>query len=98
MIDFSTAEKSMIYNGERNPNTLQFYKQDLREGGAFGFSVRAKNFNGFGEESQTATFTACTSPSGLKVPIVLDTTKTTMYFEWEPPSETGACPILSYDL
>ena len=73
-------------------------KENLTPGNEYGFSVVAYNFNGFGPASDLAYFTSCTGPSGQPVPVVLQTTATTITFQWQAPADDGACPILSYDL
>ena len=55
----------MIYDGARNPNTLQFTIQDLNPGQSYGYTVRAFNFNGAGDESTVAFFKPCTVPANL---------------------------------
>ena len=71
---------------------------NLNEGETYGFQVQAFNFNGGGTLSPEATFKACTAPTGLSVPTVTATTKSTISFVWTPPTNDGACPVSSYDL
>lgn len=54
----------MIYDGEFNPNLMNFNSENLIVGRAYGFSVVAFNFNGAGTASSLAIFKACTAPSG----------------------------------
>lgn len=98
MTDMLTGTKSLIYDGSRNPNTLSFVATGLDPGSQYGFQARAFNFNGAGAESTIATFKSCTLPSGLAAPTIYSTTATTIVFQWTPPSDDGACPILGYKL
>ena len=98
MTDMLTGAKSMIYDGQRNPNTFSYFVQDLKPGASYGFQVRAFNFNGAGDESEIAVFKPCTVPSNLAIPQILQTTATTMMFEWTPPANDGACSIQGYVL
>ena len=77
---------------------MTFVASGLDQGSQYGFQARAFNFNGAGAESTLATFKACTLPSGLAVPNIYSTTATDIAFQWTPPSDDGACPILGYKL
>lgn len=43
-----SGKSIMIYDGQKNPNLLNFNAANLQTGKPFGFSVRAFNFNGAG--------------------------------------------------
>lgn len=97
-IDYTTGEKSEIYNGYRNANTRQYTVYDLTPGVSYGYQVKAYNFNGAGEESVAAYFKPCTAPSNLAAPVILETTRSSLAFRWTPPGDDGACPITGYVL
>ena len=98
MLDILGGDEVMIYNGHDNPNILSFNMEGLTPGNSYGFSVAALNFNGVGDRSVMSTYTSCTVPSDQSVPLVTGTTSTTISFQWLPPGDTGACPILTYEL
>jgi hypothetical protein len=98
MLDLQGGDNVLVYDGFNNPNVKSLDQQHLTPGNSYGFSVLAFNFNGAGKVSPIAVFTACIAPSGLAVPQVLMTTKSTISFRWTPPEDEGACPVLSYQL
>ena len=67
-------------------------------GESYGFTVKAFNFNGEGEESTVAYFKPCTVPSNLAEPEILETTRSSISFKWTAPEDNGACPIEGYVL
>ena len=72
--------------------------QGLNPGEIYGYTVRAFNFNGPGEESEIALYKPCTVPANLAPPEILETTKSSLSFQWVPPEDDGACPISGYVL
>lgn len=98
MLDLAGGENLMIYNGYNNPNIKSFLVENLTSSNAYGFSVVAWNFNGAGKVSDTSVFKSCTAPMDISPPTVLKTTKETISFRWTPPSDDGACPVLSYQI
>jgi hypothetical protein len=68
MTDFASGTKTMVYDGQRNPNNLQYTVYSLEPGQTYGFTVIAYNFNGAGEESEITLMKPCTLPSGLSTP------------------------------
>lgn len=98
MLDLQGGDNLMIYDGYNNPNLMRFHVEDLSPGHSYAFTVVAFNFNGNGPASEAVTYKACTAPSGQSVPVVWGTTATSISFRWVPPTDTGACPILSYEL
>lgn len=93
-----TGLKTLVYDGQRNPNNFQYTIQELTSGESYGFTVKAFNFNGEGEESTIAYFKPCTVPSNLAEPEILETTRSSISFKWTPPEDNGACPIQGYVL
>lgn len=98
MKDKLTGLETLVYDGKTNPNLLTYYANNLGIGLTFGFRVKAWNFNGAGAFSAEAIYKSCTAPSGLDMPIVGLTTKTSAAFTWKMPSSEGACPVSTYDL
>jgi hypothetical protein len=98
MKDKLTGLETLVYDGRTNPNLLAYYANNLGQGKTFGFRVKAWNFNGAGAFSLEAIYKSCTAPSGLDMPIVGLTTKTSAAFTWKEPTSNGACPISTYDL
>lgn len=76
----------------------QFAVDGLIRGAIYRFKIQARNFNGWGPESQVALFYACVRPSVPAIPILTATSASTMTLEWKTPSNDGGCPITSYAL
>ena len=53
MLDVTSQVVKMIYDGYNNPNLKTYSIGNLTTGNAYGFSVVAINFNGFGPASAT---------------------------------------------
>ena len=94
----STGEQEMIYDGKNNPNVLSYFIDGLTTGDSYTFNLEAFNFNGAGDLSADATFTACTAPSNLAAPVVSDSTETTLTFTWTAPANNGGCSITGYEI
>ena len=88
----------MIYDGTGNTNLLKYYATGLTTGAIYTFNLVALNFNGASDQSTDASFTVCTSPSGLNAPTVYATTETSVSFTWTAPASNGGCSITTYAL
>ena len=62
------------------------------------FKIQAKNFNGWGTQSDVGGFFACVTPSDLDTPSIIETSSNTMTLEWTEPLDDGGCPIIGYAL
>jgi len=82
MYDVKQDKTTLVYDGQSNPNKLEFNVLGLTPGNQYGFTVVAFNFNGQSEPSEMTTYTVCSAPSGQMVPIVTSTTATSITFKW----------------
>ena len=63
----------------------QFSVKNLTVGILYRFKIQAKNFNGWGPQSEVGAFYTCVVPSGLDKPSIIATTDSTMTLEWTEP-------------
>ena len=68
----------------------------LTRGRLYRFKIQARNFNGWGPQSDIGAFYTCVRPSGLRIPTITATTSDSMTLTWEAPSDDGGCPIVGY--
>lgn len=96
MDDGFGGQFTTIYDGSFDTGTLNFLKSGLTEGLHYTFRAFSLNFNGKSQPSQTASYYACTAPSGFQKPAITEQTQSYITINWQPPKDDGACRILSY--
>lgn len=80
------------------PNVVQYLQGNLYTGNTYGFTIKARNYNGFSPSSDPAFFLICTAPGQLSPANMSAVTATKMTLEWKAPVTTGGCPITSYSI
>jgi hypothetical protein len=97
MVDEQTESTTTVYDAPTNPHVREYLAPGLTPGNRYTFSVWAYNFNGLGPAgSPSATFEACSAPSGVPIPTVTARSSTALSFAWAEPSDTGGCPVTGY--
>jgi hypothetical protein len=71
---------------------------NLTTGSLYSFNVLAKNFNGFGENSDDLVSQICLAPTVIDTPLFVSATQSSISINWTSPLNTGGCPITSYEL
>lgn len=90
------SQFSLIYDGSEDNNNLEFLKEGLENGMLYTFRAYALNFNGMSVASETATYYACTAPTGFARPEIVSQTQSQIIIDWVPPTDDGGCRITSY--
>lgn len=65
------SQFSVIYDGSQDNNSFEYLKQGQTNGLLYTFRAYAVNFNGVSVPSETATYYACTAPSGFNRPEIV---------------------------
>lgn len=82
MDDGFGGQFTTIYDGSFDTGTLNFLKSGLTEGLHYTFRAFSLNFNGKSQPSQTASFYACTAPSGFQKPAIVEQTQSYITISW----------------
>lgn len=93
-----TGESTIAYDGSSNSEKLFYNVTGLITGQRYAFSVVSVNFNGDSLPSNELLAIVCIPPSGFPRPYFVSALQTSVTFAWIPPSETGGCPLLTYEL
>lgn len=62
------------------------------------FRVVAIDVNGLGAYSEAVSLQACTPPSNIANPTIIEIRKENFVVSWAPPHFIGGCPITHYEL
>lgn len=92
------SDYEIIYDGSYNSYTTQFNVTNLQSNVLYSFNVRARNFNGFGDNSDDLVSLVCLPPAIIETPSLVQTTQTSIEVSWTSPQFVGGCPITSYEL
>ncbi len=89
-----------IFNGELDYPTIRSYivRQGIEASLAYRFKVKAAYLNGYTDESAEAVIYACTQPSQLAAPTLVEATSTAITVQWKQPLDNGGCPIKGFAL
>ncbi len=98
MTTADSALYELVYDGETNPDKLQFTKYGLVTGELYKFRVYSINFNGLSIPSVEKEIYACGLPLKFSRPTFVTSTQSSITIKWDPPRETGGCPILDYEI
>ena len=82
----------------QSSNSDSFIARNIISGLNYKFKVRGVNLNAPGIFSDEFDLKSCVAPFGVKEPILVDQTSTTVSIRWIPPENDGGCPIISYAL
>lgn len=70
--EFGSEDFTSIFDGQNMPATRSYIHSGLLPGSNYTYRVISMNFNGESAPSQSFTFNACTSPSGMRLPLRVD--------------------------
>jgi hypothetical protein len=96
MIELSTGEVSMQYDGTLNADVKQYSVQGLQTGHYYSFFVEAINYNSESEQSSELVVSVCLAPTHIDSPYYISSTGSRFTLGWETPLFLGGCPTLSY--
>jgi len=98
MIKLGTGDSTIVYDGSENSERLFYNVTGLETGQRYTFSVVSVNFNGVSEPSDELVAVVCKPPKGFPRPQYVSSTKSSITISWQAPSDTGGCPLLTYEL
>jgi len=98
MTELGTGAARCVYDGSAHSERLFHNVTDLETGKRYSFAVVSVNANGVSEPSPELLAVVCVPPTGFPRPRRLSSTRNSVTLGWAAPSDTGGCPLLTYQL
>jgi hypothetical protein len=98
MDDGFLGDFTEIYDGRENTQVLDHEVFGLEPQMIYRFRVVAIDVNGPGSYSLEVSLQACTPPSSIASPLIVEISKESFIMSWAAPTILGGCPITDYEL